>query len=139
MKRGGQHGYITAEFALVLPAVVMVLTVALALIQVGVLRLTAVEAARAGAREAALGSGTAQVVAVAREVAGQGAQVEVASGAGIRAGDSTGALVSVTVGIPLRGVLGGIGLVLGDDALGGGAEGGSYVSHTAVARVEPGA
>lgn len=86
MKRGGQHGYITAKFALVLPAVVMVLTVALALIQVGVLRLTAVEAARAGAREAALGSGTAQVVAVARG----GGRAGCAGGGCVRRRDQSG-------------------------------------------------
>ncbi|WP_225755040.1 TadE family type IV pilus minor pilin [Actinotalea sp. Marseille-Q4924] len=80
---GGPHpsdserGAVTAELALALPAVVLVLAVVLATVAAGAAQLRCADAARAGARAAAIGEDHAEVRAVARRVAGDRAVVEV--------------------------------------------------------------
>lgn len=71
------RGAVTVELALALPAVVLVLAVMLATVGLGAAQLRCIDAARAGARVAALGPGDAEVVAAAREVAGPAAEVVV--------------------------------------------------------------
>lgn len=84
----------TAEFAIALPAVVLVLTFCLAVLGGGVAQLRAGDAARAGARAAAIGAEVTEVRAVAGQLAGPGADVQV----------ECGELVRVTVSIPLPGL-----------------------------------
>lgn len=91
---GGERGSVTAEFATALPAVVLVLAFALALVAAGTAQLRAYDGARAAAREAAIGSAEARVLEVAREVAGDSAAVTVRGGS----------TVAVTVAVPLRGL-----------------------------------
>ena len=69
------RGAVTVELALALPAVVLVLAVMLATVGLGAAQLRGLDAARAGARVAALGLPDAEVAATAREVAGPAAQV----------------------------------------------------------------
>lgn len=64
----GDAGAVTAELALALPAVVLVVAVVLATLAAGGLGLRAADAARTGARLAALGVADAEVVAGVREV-----------------------------------------------------------------------
>ena len=102
----------TAELAVGLPAVVLVLVAVLTVAAAGVAQLRCADGARAGARAAALGSGDA--AADARRVAGDGAQVAVSTAGGW-------ATVTVSSGI-------------GDVPWGGGP---LRASATAVARLEP--
>jgi len=73
----GCRGSVTAEFAVGLPAVVMVLVVVILAATAAIGQVRCVDAARAGAREAALGSAVAQVHATAEHLAGAGAAVAV--------------------------------------------------------------
>ncbi len=73
----GSRGSVTAEFAVGLPAVVMVLVVVVLAATAAIGQVRCVDAARAGAREAALGSAAAQVHATAERLAGAGAAVAV--------------------------------------------------------------
>lgn len=70
------RGAVTAELAITLPAVVLVLAVVLATFVAGGLQLRAAEASRVGARAAAWGSSDADVRAAARRVL-PGAAVDV--------------------------------------------------------------
>lgn len=90
-ERRGQRGSATAEFALALPAVVLVLAFCLALLSGGIAQLRAADAARAGARAVAIGATPAEVRAIALRLAGDGARV------GIEAGE----LVAVRVTVPV--------------------------------------
>ncbi|WNB85352.1 TadE family type IV pilus minor pilin [Cellulomonas sp. ATA003] len=78
----------TAELALALPAVVGVLVVVLLLATAATSQLRCADAARAGARAAALGEPTGVVTAIADRLAGPGASVRV---------DHDGVWVTVTV------------------------------------------
>jgi hypothetical protein len=93
-----ETGMVTAEAAVVLPALVLVLALCLGAIGVGIGELRCVDAARAGARALARGETSAQAVRAARAAA--------PSGASVRA-RSTGAVVEVTVSarVPLFGAL----------------------------------
>ena len=71
------RGAVTVELALALPAVVLVLAVMLATVGLGAAQLRLVDAARAGARVAALARPDSEVVATARGVAGAGAEVTI--------------------------------------------------------------
>ena len=71
------RGSVTAELAVGLPVVALLVLVLLALASAGVADLRCADAARAGARESALGSGDDAVRATARHVAGPAAAVEV--------------------------------------------------------------
>ena len=72
----------TAEFAVALPAVLLVLGLLLAGSAAGLTQLRLEEAARAGARALARGEGPASVTGVVRKLAGDSARVSVASDAG---------------------------------------------------------
>lgn len=71
------EGSVTAELAVALPAVVVVLLLVLGVGAASSAQLRAADAARAGARVAALGDADTAVQAVAQRVAGAGAQVVV--------------------------------------------------------------
>lgn len=81
----------TAELALTLPAVVLVLSALLGAGQVIGAQLRCVDAARAGARLAARGEPIALVAVVGRRLAPDGGQVQVSTGGGV-----------VTVGVSAR-------------------------------------
>ncbi|WP_211338772.1 TadE family type IV pilus minor pilin [Georgenia muralis] len=94
---GAQAGMVTAELALVLPAVVMVLLLLLTAGSAALTQVRVADAARAGARAAALGEPAAVVARVAEDLAGERARVLVAQ-------DGAYVLVEVTSDLP--GVLG---------------------------------
>lgn len=104
----------TAEFAVLLPVVALLVGVVVALTAAAGTQLRCADAARAGARAAALGEDDGTVAAVARRVAGAGVRVAVG-----RDGDWVEVAVAGTVGPSLPLV------------------GGLVVHATAVARVEP--
>ena len=87
----------TAEFAVALPAVLLVLGLLLTGAAAGLTQLRLEEAARAGARALARGEDQASVSAVVRQVAGDSASAAVAS---------DGGWLSVTVTGPVRGAAG---------------------------------
>ena len=88
-----EAGSVTAETALALPAVTMVLAVLLASGSVVAAQLRCVDAARTGARLAARGESTSQVVAAAQHLAPAGGRVAVAV---------SGSTVTVTVTAAVR-------------------------------------
>lgn len=88
----GDGGSVTAELAIGLPVVVLVVVLVAALAAAGVTELRCDEAARAGARESALGSDDATVRATAGRVAGGGTSVAI-----VRAGGWTTVEVSAAV------------------------------------------
>jgi TadE-like protein len=67
---GDCHGAVTAEFAVTLPAVLLLLAVLLAGSAAGVTQLRLEEAARAGARALARGEGAGAVEGIVRQLAG---------------------------------------------------------------------
>ncbi|TNC17554.1 pilus assembly protein TadE [Georgenia sp. 311] len=77
-----ERGSVTAELALLLPAVVVVLLVCLTLGAAVLGQVRCADAARAAARAAAIGEPAAVVAAVARELAGPEADVTVAEDGG---------------------------------------------------------
>ena len=79
---GPERGAVTAETAVVLPALVLLLAVLLGAASAGATQLRLEEAARAGAREAARGEAVGSVEATARRLAGPGAAVELAAEGG---------------------------------------------------------
>lgn len=91
-------GMVTAELALLLPAVTMLLLVLLAAAAAGVTQLRVADAARAGARAAAIGESSSEIAATAHRLAGDAADVAV--------GEEDGFVV-VTVSRPLPGILAG--------------------------------
>ncbi|NYI58127.1 TadE family type IV pilus minor pilin [Cellulomonas soli] len=84
----------TAELAVALPAVVVLLLVVLGVVHASSVRWQCADGARAGARSAALGESDAVVVQTARRAAGGAASVEV-----VRDGE----WVTVTVGRAVTG------------------------------------
>jgi Flp pilus assembly protein TadG len=76
---GSCSGAITAEFAVALPTVILLLAVVLAGSAAGVMQLRFEEAARAGARALARGESAADVDGIVRRLAGEGAVSAVAS------------------------------------------------------------
>lgn len=75
--RRGDDGSVTAELAIGMVAVSLILVLVLVAAGVAAARLRCQDAARSAARVAALGSGDPEVVAAARRVAGPGATVTV--------------------------------------------------------------
>jgi hypothetical protein len=75
--RGDESGSVTAELALALPSVALLLGVVLAAGSVVADQVRCVDAARTGARAAARGEPVDVVVTVARQVGPSGSQVEV--------------------------------------------------------------
>lgn len=76
----GETGAVTAELAVALPAVVLVLAVLLVTAAASAAQLRCADGARAGARLAALGEPDAAVTDVARRVAGGAVEVAVSRG-----------------------------------------------------------
>lgn len=70
------RGGATAEFAVVLPAVAMMLVVVLVAGAAVLTQVRVADAARAGARAAALGESESEIVALAHRIAGPDAQVD---------------------------------------------------------------
>ena len=84
----GQRGMVTAEFAVVLPAVVLVLALSVGALGLALDQIRCVDAARAGARAAARGDSAAAVILVASRAAPSDALVSV---------ETTDDIVSVSV------------------------------------------
>lgn len=82
-RAAGARGSATAEFAVALPAVVVVLAMALWAVSVVEARLRCVDAARAGARAAARGEAPAMVEAAVAAAAPAGATVSVTRTGGL--------------------------------------------------------
>ncbi len=76
---GSQRGSVTAEVAVVLPALVVLLALLLATAHVGTVQLRLEEAARAGAREVMRGESSASVQQTVRRLAGDNATAHIAS------------------------------------------------------------
>jgi Flp pilus assembly protein TadG len=97
---GGEHGMVgmvgmvTAEFAVVLPAVVLVLALSLGALGLALDQVRCVDAARAGARALSRGDSVGAVTMVARRAAPSGAVVSITA---------SGDLVQVSVVSPPRG------------------------------------
>ncbi|WP_420808266.1 TadE family type IV pilus minor pilin [Arthrobacter ruber] len=72
----------TAEVAVVLPALVLLLALLLGTAHVGTVQLRLEEAARAGAREVMRGESNASVEQTVQRLAGRGASARVVSGSG---------------------------------------------------------
>src|SRR5689334_5338658 len=75
--RHADAGMVTAEFAVVLPAIVLALMVGLVAVATFAMRVRCADAAQVAARLAARGAPTAAVIAAATRVAPSGAQVHV--------------------------------------------------------------
>ena len=73
----GDRGAVTAELALALPAVMLVVAVVLVTAAATSAQMRCADGARAGARVAALGQSDAEVTSVARRLAGDDALVRV--------------------------------------------------------------
>ena len=110
----GEQGAVTAEAAVVIPALVVVVAMALGGLRAAAMHLRCVEAARAGAREAARGEPVEQVRAYARQRAPSAATVEV---------DLDGDLVRVRVRARAQ-LLGGLGIEVGGESVALSAGGG---------------
>lgn len=79
---GHQRGSVTAEVAVVLPALVALLALLLGTAHVGTVQLRIEEAARAGAREAMRGESDQSVEQTVRRLAGEDATTTVGGGTG---------------------------------------------------------
>jgi hypothetical protein len=75
--RSGESGMVTAEFAVVLPSVVLVLALSLGALGLALDQVRCVDAARAGARAASRGDSPRAVVLVASQAAPSEAMVSV--------------------------------------------------------------
>src|SRR5699024_1318751 len=92
--RGSQRGSVTAELAVLRPGVVLAIVVILVAASAGVAQVRCADAARAGARAAALGKSPEEISAIADELAGPSAEVGVTeSGQWVR--------VQVSLEVPL--------------------------------------
>ena len=76
---GKDRGAVTAEFAVALPAVLLLLAMLLAGAAAGITQLRIEEAARAGARALARGEGSSAVAGIARRLAGDSATASVST------------------------------------------------------------
>ncbi|WP_299446709.1 TadE family type IV pilus minor pilin [uncultured Phycicoccus sp.] len=114
VRRRADPGMVTAELAVAIPVLVVVLALALSAVRLGLDRVRVVDAAHVGARLAARGEGPLAVRAAALRAAPRGAQVHTALWAGS---------VRVTVRAPAPPMLAGLGLD-------------TVVSGSAVARLE---
>ena len=97
---GRDTGSVTSEFALALPAVLVLLALALGAVRVVLTQVQCVDAARAGARVAARGEAPDVVRATAADLAPDGAGVSVTRSSGH-------VVVEVSSGARLVGPLGG--------------------------------
>jgi len=110
--RQDDHGAVTAELAVALPAVVLVLAALLVVVVAGVSQVRVVDAARAGARAASAGESDGRVHEIVTQLAGSSASATVG-------GDSSWVTVTVRASVT-----------------GGWFSGPLTVSATATARVE---
>lgn len=94
---GRDQGAVTAEFAVALPAVLLLLALLLAGSAAGITQLRLEEAARAGARALARGDGNSAVEGIVRRLAGDAASAVVSE---------DGDWIRVTVSAPVTGPLG---------------------------------
>ena len=119
-KSPAEEGVITAEFAVALPAVTVVLALCLGAASTGVAQLKVEESARTAARAAARGDSEAQIrSAVSRIDPAQSVQISVSPDdvAAAEAGEGRARQVHVRVSRPAPGVIGSaIGWVLRADA-----------------------
>ncbi|WP_256278252.1 MULTISPECIES: TadE family type IV pilus minor pilin [unclassified Brevibacterium] len=83
----------TAEFAMIMPAIVLVILMVIGVGTLGLAQLRSYEAARAGAREAARGEPIAEVRRSAESKAGPGSAVEIGK-------DGEYTTVTVTIATP---------------------------------------
>lgn len=82
LRRAGDRGSATAELAAGLPAVALVLVLVLIVGSAAIAQVRCADAARAAARAAALGEDAAAVTAIALDLAGEDAHVEVSTAEG---------------------------------------------------------
>lgn len=94
MRRARDAGGVTVELAVGMVTVVLLLGLVLGLVAAGVAQIRCTDAARAGARAAALGQDDSAVAAVASRSAGAAARVDVRR---------SGGWVDVTVQLPVLG------------------------------------
>lgn len=100
--RSTEQGAATAELAVAVPSLVLVLALSLAALDLGIAQVRCVDAARVGARLLARGEPTGPVLEEVRQAAPRGARVDVARSGGR-------VTVSVTAGVPrLLAPLGGV-------------------------------
>ncbi len=95
---GRSRGSVTAEFALALPSLVVVLAVVVSVANVVLAQVRCVDAARAAARVAARGESSEQVVATARSLAPSDSAVSLR-----QAGSMVAVRVEAAVRLPLPG------------------------------------
>lgn len=106
-KSPAEEGMITAEFAVALPAVTVVLALCLGAASTGVAQLKVEESARTAARAAARGDSEAQIrSAVSRIDPAQSVQISVSSDSAVDAGEGRARQVHVRVSRPAPGVVG---------------------------------
>ena len=106
-KSPAEEGVITAEFAVALPAVTVVLALCLGAASTGVAQLKVEESARTAARAAARGDSEAQIrSAVSRIDPAQNVQISVSSDSAVDAGEGRARQVHVRVSRPAPGVVG---------------------------------
>lgn len=98
-RRENMRGSVTAELAVVLPAMTILLAVLLLGVSAGMLQLRLEEGASAGARAAARGETAAQVLAAVSRISGEGSSASVVNSAGF---------VTVTVQGRVGGALSGL-------------------------------
>ncbi|MFD0354879.1 TadE family type IV pilus minor pilin [Streptomyces sp. NPDC127110] len=111
----GDRGYVTAEAAVVIPALVLFAALLVWALMAAAAQIRCVDAARAGARVAARSEPVAAAVAAAREAAPAGAEVQVE-----RSGDLWRVRVDAPApgpgGLPVR--LGARAVALAEDSVG---------------------
>lgn len=106
-KSPAEEGVITAEFAVALPAVTVVLALCLGAASTGVVQLKVEESARTAARAAARGDSEAQIrSAVSRIDPAQSVQISVSPDSAVDAGEGRAWQVHVRVSRPAPGVIG---------------------------------
>ena len=106
-KSPAEEGVITAEFAVALPAVTVVLALCLGAASTGVAQLKVEESARTAARAAARGDSEAQIrSAVSRIDPAQSVQISVSPDGAVDAGEEHTRQVHVRVSRPAPGVIG---------------------------------
>ena len=107
LTNAAEEGVITAEFAVALPAVTVVLALCLGAASTGVAQLKVEESARTAARAAARGDSEAQIrSAVSRIDPAQSVQISVSSDSAVDAGEGRARQVHVRVSRPAPGVVG---------------------------------
>ena len=101
-RRGAERGAATAELAVALPSLVIVLAVALAAVDLGLAQVRCVDAARLGARLLARGEPQGESLSEARAAAPADARISVTT---------SGSRVSVVVTAPAPGTLRALGFL----------------------------